>query len=262
MARFDKLEFNTRNATSPEENGRDPAVCDAGYWMDKADQSRRTGLYESALKYYSRALELDRSIVAGWAGQVQMLVQLEEYPEAELWSRKGLELFPKNGELMAARAQAFCRLADIKRPLRWFASSSRRVSLSLVSTGRDHDRLASEYGPLLFRQSAGIGPRLADSPRSCPHRIILSSAQQGPGTRSSRFGAGARYALFMVYPRDLSGRVWADSRRERKFSALPGAFSQTCWSRRTTTPAKKIGVVAAENTSPPVWEIMIHGLDV
>ena len=58
--------------------------------MNKADQSRRAGLYENALKFYSRALELDRSLVAGWVGQVQMLVQLEEYPEAELWSRKGL----------------------------------------------------------------------------------------------------------------------------------------------------------------------------
>ena len=53
--------------------------------------------------------------MAGWTGQVQMLVQLEEYPEAELWSRKGLELFPNNGELMAARAQAFCRMGDMQQ---------------------------------------------------------------------------------------------------------------------------------------------------
>ena len=44
-----------------------------------------------------------------------MLVQLEEFPEAELWSRKGLELFPTNGELMAGRAQAFCRMGDMKQ---------------------------------------------------------------------------------------------------------------------------------------------------
>ena len=115
MARFDKLEFNARNRPSPEPTERDPLVRDAGYWMNKADESRRSGLYEDALKYYSRALELDRSLVAGWVGQVQMLVQLEEYPEAELWSRKGLELFPNNGELMAGRAQAFCRMGDMKQ---------------------------------------------------------------------------------------------------------------------------------------------------
>ena len=88
---------------------------DAGYWMNKADESRRGGLYEAALQYYSRGLELDRSLVAGWVGQVQMLVQLQEYPEADLWSRKGLELFPNNGELMAGRAQAFCRMGDMKQ---------------------------------------------------------------------------------------------------------------------------------------------------
>ncbi|MEN6458787.1 MAG: tetratricopeptide repeat protein [Thermoguttaceae bacterium] len=83
--------------------------------MNKADESRRIGLYENALKFYSRALELERSLVGGWLGQVQMLIQLEEYPEAELWSRKGLELFPNNGELLAARAQVFCRMGDIKQ---------------------------------------------------------------------------------------------------------------------------------------------------
>jgi tetratricopeptide (TPR) repeat protein len=83
--------------------------------MNKADESRRGGLYEAGLQYYSRALELDRSLGAGWVGQVQMLVQLNEFPEADLWSRKGLELFPSNGELMAGRAQAFCRMGDRKQ---------------------------------------------------------------------------------------------------------------------------------------------------
>jgi tetratricopeptide (TPR) repeat protein len=115
MARFDKLEFNAPSRPSPEPEERDALARDADYWMKKADESRRSGLYETALKFYSRALELDRSLIAGWAGQVQMLVQLEEYPEAELWSQKGLELFPTNGELMAARSQAFCRMGDLKQ---------------------------------------------------------------------------------------------------------------------------------------------------
>ena len=115
MARFGKLEFNIQKHPSAHPEERDPLDRDAGHWMRKADESRRMGLYELALKYYSRALELDRSLVAGWVGQVQMLVQLEEYPEAELWSRKGLEMFPANGELMAGRAQSFCRMGDMKQ---------------------------------------------------------------------------------------------------------------------------------------------------
>ena len=50
MARFDKLEFNAGNRPSPEPSERDPLSRDAGYWMNKADESRRTGLYEAALQ--------------------------------------------------------------------------------------------------------------------------------------------------------------------------------------------------------------------
>jgi tetratricopeptide (TPR) repeat protein len=115
MARFDKLEFNIRKGAPRDAPAHDPLVNDADHWMKKADAARRGGLYEGALLYYSRALELDRALVAGWTGQVQMLVQLAEYPEAELWSRKGLELFPNNGELLAGRAQAFCRMPDLRQ---------------------------------------------------------------------------------------------------------------------------------------------------
>jgi tetratricopeptide (TPR) repeat protein len=115
MARFDKLEFNIRKQPTPVADEANPLARDTSHWMNKADESRRAGLYENALKFYSRGLELDHSLVTGWVGQVQMLVQLDEFPEAELWSRKGLELFPTNGELMAGRAQAFCRMSDLKQ---------------------------------------------------------------------------------------------------------------------------------------------------
>jgi tetratricopeptide (TPR) repeat protein len=118
--RFDKLEINTPQPTvakagqavSPEVKREE---FDALYWMEAADKSRRDGLYETALKYYSRALEQDRSMVGGWVGQVQMLVLLEELPEADLWSRKALELFPNHGELLVGRGQARCRMNDLKQ---------------------------------------------------------------------------------------------------------------------------------------------------
>jgi tetratricopeptide (TPR) repeat protein len=64
---------------------------------------------------YSRALELNKSLVGGWLGQVQMLVLLGEPRQAEMWSRTGLELFPNNAGLLAARGQAFCRLSSLKQ---------------------------------------------------------------------------------------------------------------------------------------------------
>ncbi|MEQ9379905.1 MAG: hypothetical protein RJP95_03525, partial [Pirellulales bacterium] len=45
----------------------------------------------------------------------QMLVQLGEYPQAILWSQKALEIFPAQSELMAAQAQAECRMANMKK---------------------------------------------------------------------------------------------------------------------------------------------------
>jgi tetratricopeptide (TPR) repeat protein len=40
---------------------------------------------------------------------------LGEYPEAELWARKALELFKGQGDLMAARGQAIGRVGDRKQ---------------------------------------------------------------------------------------------------------------------------------------------------
>ena len=56
------------------------------------------------LRFYSRALEEDKTLIVGWVGQVQMLVQLGELKEAETWARKALELYPNNPELLAGRA--------------------------------------------------------------------------------------------------------------------------------------------------------------
>jgi tetratricopeptide (TPR) repeat protein len=114
MARFQKLEFQSQSETqsSSELDSRVPPGSEA--WMTRADTCRRSGHYETSLQYFSRALEDDKALVAAWVGQVQMLVMLEEYPEAEIWSRKALELFPGDGDLHAARGQALCRLHRTK----------------------------------------------------------------------------------------------------------------------------------------------------
>ena len=125
--RFNKLELESINTQEQEARLAPPTqqtrassqiqldeLHDSKYWLRLADRSRRCGEFEDALKYYSRAVELDRSLVAGWVGQVQMLVALEEYSEAELWARKALELFRNHVDLQAARAQALCRDGDLK----------------------------------------------------------------------------------------------------------------------------------------------------
>ena len=111
MSRFHRLEIDAARmdqAHQPDSGAaQQPVNTDA---LAEAGRYRRVGLFENALRWYSRALEQDRSLVAGWLGQVQMLIELQEYPEAELWGRKALEMFVGHGDLMAARAQAQCRM--------------------------------------------------------------------------------------------------------------------------------------------------------
>jgi tetratricopeptide (TPR) repeat protein len=118
LPRFDRLEFDESSGEGADVlRPADESGQDERQWLRKADDQRRRGLYENALRYYSRALELDRSLVAGWLGQVHMLLQLGEDSEADLWARKSLELFRGNGDLMAGRAQALARIGDRKQAL-------------------------------------------------------------------------------------------------------------------------------------------------
>lgn len=117
MKRFDRLEFDHPKSqfqsAADRQRPRAPDH-DEHHWLRCASDERRNGQFETALRLYSRALELDKSLVGGWVGQVQMLIALDEYPEAELWSRKALEMFKNNAELLAARAQAMCRTGDLR----------------------------------------------------------------------------------------------------------------------------------------------------
>lgn len=147
MARFDKLEFE-QPQEQPAKGELEPRVeKDEKYWSRLGDDNRRTGNYENALRFYSRALEVDRALVPAWVGQVQMLVFLQEYPQASLWSQKALELFPSHGDLLASQAQAECRMGNLKNAyalsdaaLRQRGESAYRwqVRGELVIAGKQH----------------------------------------------------------------------------------------------------------------------------
>lgn len=96
MTRFEKLEFNDGQGEKPDTapSAPKPARPLDVDWMAKAEEQRRAGLHENALKFYSRGLEQDRSQVAGWLGQVQMLVLLDECPEADSGPARRWNSFP------------------------------------------------------------------------------------------------------------------------------------------------------------------------
>jgi tetratricopeptide (TPR) repeat protein len=62
-------------------------------------------------------LEFNPQNSAAWSGQVRMLIELEEFPEAKRWADKALEHFPQDAELLAAKAVALGRLGDLKAAL-------------------------------------------------------------------------------------------------------------------------------------------------
>jgi tetratricopeptide (TPR) repeat protein len=130
MARFDKLELESGSSRQPEKEPKKKTAREQVPWLQQAIEERRCGNYENALRLYSRALEDDKSLVNGWLGQVQMLVVLDESVEAELWSRKALELFPGNGDLLAGRAQAMHRSGNTPQALSLSDASLKAIGQS------------------------------------------------------------------------------------------------------------------------------------
>ncbi len=116
--RFSNLEFEEERHESQEAlAGLESQEKDFRDFLVQADTEYRGGRFDAALRLYTRALKEDRTAIAAWVGQVQMLVQLDECHEAHVWSDKALELFRANGELLAAKAQACTRLNDHKSGL-------------------------------------------------------------------------------------------------------------------------------------------------
>jgi tetratricopeptide (TPR) repeat protein len=113
MDRFSQLEFGGDEAAPQGGKSRGEPARDAEYYYREATKYWLAADYELALRNYSRVLEQNATVFEGWAGQVLMLIELGEYPEARVWSDKALELFPEHPELLALKALACARDAKL-----------------------------------------------------------------------------------------------------------------------------------------------------
>ena len=115
MSRFINLEFDgeSQGQSQPPK----ALVKDEVYYFAEARAAFENGEFEQALRHYSKVLEYDPQNVSAWAGQVRMLVELEEYDEARLWGDKALEKFPADPELLAAKAVTLGRAGDLEGAL-------------------------------------------------------------------------------------------------------------------------------------------------
>ena len=87
-----------------------PAVFDENYYLEKAGEAFADEDYERALAFYSRTLQYEINIEQAWLGQLRCLIELNELPEAVVWSNRALERFPKSARILAARAVAESRM--------------------------------------------------------------------------------------------------------------------------------------------------------
>jgi tetratricopeptide (TPR) repeat protein len=167
--RFEHLEFDDPGSQPDQEQQvrlepsgvlNAPAMERHAY-QERAIQVFQRGEFEQALRYFTRALELDRALVPAWVGQVQMLIELEELREAELWVDKALELFRDQGELLSAKGVVKARRGDYRAGMacsdsalaargssayRWLARGEILLARNETQVNATFDRAMQEEG--------------------------------------------------------------------------------------------------------------------
>src|SRR5687767_151408 len=120
MSRFSNLEFNRE---SEGESRRSATRGDADRYVREAQAAFEQADFEGALRCYAKVLEFSPQHTTAWIGQVRALIELGEFSEANLWADKGLDQFPSEPELLAAKAVALARAGDVEGAIAFSDSS-------------------------------------------------------------------------------------------------------------------------------------------
>jgi tetratricopeptide (TPR) repeat protein len=193
MDRFSQLEFG--DAVPEERKSSGEPVRDADYFYKEATRYWLAGDYEVALRNYSRVLERNNTFFEAWAGQVLMLIELQEYHEAGMWADKALELFPEHPELLALKALACARDAKMDKATAYSDNSVGKDNLTprvwLVRAEIFMDR----RGPIC---ESCIGKAVAGAGKLAP----VVKLEAGRILRRAR-----NYILAMKYLREATERL-------------------------------------------------------
>ncbi len=117
MSRFKWLEVSKKKA-EPEQASDGIAAdraLDEDHYLALGDRNCENGHYETALRYYSRALNLNPKIEQAWIGQLFCLLELGEFKETITWADKTLELFPDSSSTIAIKSVAWGRLGNLEK---------------------------------------------------------------------------------------------------------------------------------------------------
>jgi Tfp pilus assembly protein PilF len=96
---------------------RGESVEDPHVFCHRAIQALQRGEFEQALQSFTRTLELDRTFVPAWVGQVRMFIELGELRKACQWVEKALELFKNDADLLSVRAVLQTRRGETQEAL-------------------------------------------------------------------------------------------------------------------------------------------------
>jgi tetratricopeptide (TPR) repeat protein len=127
MSRFGNLEFDQNS----EENLPQRIVLkDESHYFALANTHFESGRFEPALRAFAKVLEYNPGNISAWAGQIRMLIELNDCQEAKRWAEKALSTFPNDPELLAANAVCLARLGDLKAALTFSDASIEESSNS------------------------------------------------------------------------------------------------------------------------------------
>src|SRR5512140_1908434 len=102
MSRFVHLELGGESEDQTPQ--KQALVKDEAYYRAEAKLAFENGDFERALRLYAKVLEFNPNAAEPWTGQVRMLIELGQYQDANQWADKALERFPRDAELLAAKA--------------------------------------------------------------------------------------------------------------------------------------------------------------
>lgn len=100
------------------------------------DEAFYSGDYRLALRHYSRALQAESGQVYPWVGQLNALLMLRQFKEADVWTNRALELFPEEPTVLSQRARVFAHMGDTKRAIGVSDYAMTRGSTEWVWLGR------------------------------------------------------------------------------------------------------------------------------
>jgi tetratricopeptide (TPR) repeat protein len=116
MSRFINLEFG--DEAEDQSQGETPGLAkDEHFYLCEAQAALERADFEKALRHYGKVLDFNPKNASAWTAQVRMLIELDQFRDANAWADKALESFPREAELLAAKAVALARNGDLKGAL-------------------------------------------------------------------------------------------------------------------------------------------------